>query len=295
MYLPNIQLYQPETLSDVSRLLAEHSPDVRILAGGTDLLVDLKTARINFNHIVSLNAVDKLKGIIIDDDGLHIGALTTISEFNRCSEVKDSVFYPIRDASTKMAALQVRNVATVGGNIVSAVPCADMPPILMVMNASVILWSPTGERSVPLDSFFVGPRNTQKKDAEILTQINVPVPAVNCGIAYERFALRDGNAIAVASVAAGLCLDSENIIQNIRLALGAVAPIPKLVQVIGSAFTGRPFNNETINEIVKLSVDAAQPITDIRGSIEYRKNIVGILTKRALVNAADRIRSGVVK
>ena len=132
MHIPNVELHQATTLDEASSLMARHAPDARLLAGGTDLLVDLKTGRVAVGHLVSLNRIDELRGISSTETGLRIGALTTITELTESTHVREN-FAPLLDAATQMAARQIRNMATVGGNVSCAVPCADLPPILTAM------------------------------------------------------------------------------------------------------------------------------------------------------------------
>ncbi len=192
MHIPDIELHQAASLDQAAAAMQRHAPDARLLAGGTDLLVDLKTGRVRVGHVISISRIDALRGISIEDAGLRIGALTTITQLDR-SPLLGERFAPIRDATGKLAAPQVRNAATVGGNIASAVPCADLPPILTAMHATVVLWSSGGQRDVPIEAFFTGPRQTVRRDDEMLTAVLVPKPPARFGAAYARFGLRDGN------------------------------------------------------------------------------------------------------
>jgi len=327
VYLPDVELHEAATLDEAAALMAHHAPDARLLAGGTDLLVDLKTGRVRYGHLVSLNRIDALHGISETSDTLRIGALTTVTQLDRSPIVRER-FSPILDATRKMAAPQVRNVATVGGNIASAVPCADLPPILTAMNASVALWSPTGQREVPLDAFFAGPRQTVRRHDEVLTAVLVPKPPPGFGAAYARFQLRDSNTIAVAAVAASLTLEvpptaseippttsvarasrpwrhrrdggatgssgrtaeSETTVREARIVLGAVSPTPKLVPDAGDMLVGSPLDEDVIERVSTAAIKAAEPISDVRGSAEFRCEIVGVMTRRALNTAYRRIK-----
>jgi carbon-monoxide dehydrogenase medium subunit len=287
VHVPTIELHEAGTLSEAAALLARYAPDVRLLAGGTDVLVDLKTARTATGHLITLQAIDELRGVTDTDSGLEIGAMATITELDRTPAVARS--YPvIRDATSRMAAPQVRNAATVGGNLAGAVPCADLPPVLLVSDASVVLWSPAGRRTVALDELLVGPRQTSLRPDELLEKVLVPTPPRGSGCAYARFALRDGNAIAVAAVAAGLLLDEDGTVREARIALGAVAPTPKLVESAAAALTGRAPDDEAVAKAAEAAMAAAEPISDVRGSAEYRRRLVGTLTCRAVAAAARR-------
>ena len=287
MYLPDIELHEATTLETTAAALARYAPDARLLAGGTDLLVDLKTGRVSVTHLVSISRLDSLRGVCETGDALHIGALTTVTQLSN-SPVVGQRFAPILDATTKMAAVQIRNVATVGGNIACAVPCADLPPVLTAMNASVLLWSPGGERRVPIEAFFTGPRETVRRNDEVLTAALVPKAPPGFGAAYARFGLRDGNTIAVAAVAAGLQLASDGTVQDARIVLGAVAPIPKLVESAGAVLIGQPPDEEAFARAGDAARQAAEPISDVRGSADFRRELVGVLTRRALTTAHQR-------
>jgi carbon-monoxide dehydrogenase medium subunit len=239
VYVPDVELHQAATLDEAATLLARYGPTARLLAGGTDLLVDLKTGRVSARHLVSLKRIDGLRGISKTGAELRIGALTTIAEIERSALVREE--YPaILDAASQMAARQIRNMATTGGNIACGVPCADLPPILTAMNASLALWSPGGEREVRLETFHTGARETVLRSNEVLTAIRVPQPPARFGAAYARFAQRDGNAIAVFRAAAAAARA------------------------------------------------AAEPITDVRGSADFRRELVEVLTRRALERALER-------
>ena len=287
MYVPDIELHEARSVNDAAELLTRYAPDVKLLAGGTDLLVDLKTGRIATKHLVSIRNVREMRGVSMEGDVLRIGARTTITELSRSSIVRDR-FAPLLDATRDMAAQQIRNIATVGGNLASAVSCADLPPILIVMQASVVLVSPNGQRTVPLEEFFAGVRRTVATNTEILTEILVPIPPERSGAAYARFALRDGNAIAVASVAAGIRFDEYGLISDARVVLGAVAPNPVMVDAAAETLRGSPPTDDAYERAAVAATEAARPISDIRGSAEFRRELVGVLTKRALTTARQR-------
>lgn len=289
MYMPDIDFHECRTLEEASTLMRRYAPQARFLAGGTDLLVDLKTGRIATAHLVSLNRIESLRGITMTDKGLRVGALASITDLNRSALVQRD-FAPLLDASRRMAAPPIRNAATVGGNIMCAVPCADLPPILMAMHAIVEVWSPERIRSVPLDTLLVGPRRTLLQDGEILVAVMVPKPPVGFGAAYERFGLREGNTIAVASVAASLRLDGQGTITHARIVLGAVAPIPKLAADAAESLIGRHADEDAFKKAARIAREAAQPISDVRGTALFRRDLVEVLTQRALVQARKRAR-----
>jgi len=289
VYLTDIVFHDAKTVEEAGALMAQYGTDARLLAGGTDLLVDLKTGRTRYGHVVSLIGIPSMRGITADENGLRIGALTTPNELAAHSVVRQR-YTPILDATSKLAAQQIRNMATVGGNIAGAIPSADLPPILMVMKASVVIWSPRGERSAPIESVFVGPRKTSLAPDEILTAITVPVPPSRFGAAFARFAQRRANACAVAGVAASVQFNTDDSIADARVALSAVAPTPLLVPEIGSTLVGQPANKEVFANAGEAAARAAIPISDLRGTAGFRAQIVTVLTRRALETATQRAR-----
>jgi CO/xanthine dehydrogenase FAD-binding subunit len=290
MRIAELALHEPASLAGAFQLLRE-LPSSRILAGGTDLLVDLKTGRTGAEHLVSLRHVPSLRGIERDGDSpapvaLRIGALTTIAQLER-SPLLLGPHAIIREAASQMAALQVRNIATIGGNLASAVPCADLPPVLGVLDAVVMVASAAGVRRIPLRDFFAGPRQTQIQHGEIVTAVHVPAAAMRSGAAFARLALRDGNAIAVASVAVCLTLDDRGTIRDLRMMLGAVAPVPKAVTAAEKELIGAGLA-EAQDLGPAIAMAAAEPISDLRASAGYRREVVGVLARRALGVAWNR-------
>lgn len=285
MHIPSIEVHKAASLEEASALLGRFAPDVRLLAGGTDVLVDLKSERIDVGHLVALGGIAKLRGVTQDAGGLRIGALTTLAELDR-SPLVTGANAALRDATSQMATPQVRNAATVGGNIAGAVPCADLPPILIAMKASALLWSAAGERSVALEDLIVGPRLTSLREGELLAAVTVPRAPARFGAAYSRFGLREANAIAVAGVAAGLELNDDQTVRGARIVLCAVAPVPKRVDA--GFLAGRVLDEAGLDRAAAAAMEAAEPISDLRGSAGYRRRLVGTLTRRALASARQR-------
>ena len=287
MILSQAEVHEASTLQQASELMARWGADARFLAGGTSLVVDLKTDRYRVGHVISINRIAALRGISPADGGIRIGALTTLNQV-ATSAVTRERFPVLIDAAREMGSPQIRNLGTVGGNIVGAVPCADMPPVLTVMHATVKLWSPKGQRVMPIESFFVGPRHTVRRDDEILTEIFVPDPPARFGAAYARFGLREANAIAVAAVAVGLSLREDGKIGEARICLNAVAATPKMVATAEQLLAGKPFDEAALDRAAEAAVETAEPISDLRGTADYRRHLVGIMTRRALVTANKR-------
>jgi carbon-monoxide dehydrogenase medium subunit len=269
-------------------LLAEHGPAVKVLAGGTDLLVDLKSAADGPDVVLDISRAADLKGIAMTDRGLRIGALATHSEIMRSSLVRELV--PVlADAAHTIGAVQTRNLGTLGGNLVTCVPSMDSGPALMALEAHVTLAGPRGERDLPLAELFVGPRKTALAPGELLAAIVVPSESLRKPCTFLKFGLRKGQALALVNVAASTWVDPERYaFVAPRIALGAVAPTVIRASRAEAYLDGRPITPEAMAEAGRIAATEAKPISDFRVSAEYRRELVAVLTRRALAAACAR-------
>jgi len=278
---------EPASVSEACSLLAEDPEGSLVFAGGTDILVDLKADLRRPGRLVSLGRISELEGIEIGTNGcLTIGAMTTVNQIARDEGIKKR-FPGINDAAMSLAAEQVRNQATVAGNLCMAVPSADMAPILLAHGAAMRVVSPDGERSVPLREFFVGPRQTVLDPTDIVVAIEVSAPAPGTGTSSIRQGGRVSLSLPMASAATVVVMDGK-ICREATVALGAVAPIPIVAIEAGKAVVGRELTEEILNEAAELSAAAAKPIDDIRATKEYRLELVKVLTRRVLLAAEAR-------
>jgi len=289
MSLLDIHFHEPCSLAEALQLLRKYE-DVRILAGGTDLLVDIKEGSEEARHLLSLQKIEELKGITGKNGFIRIGAMVTAYELVQHSLIQTNL-PALREAARSMASFQIRSMATIGGNIVSAVPSADLPPSLIAADASVTLVCLEGTRKVPLLEFFRGPRLCVCRGEEVLTEILVPISKDNTGISYQKVMLRRANALAVASVAAKITLKKAKI-EEAAIVLGAVAPAPLLALEASRSLQGKVPSDSLFSRAAVKAREESQPITDIRGSICYRKQIVEVLTQRALKEALARAQEG---
>lgn len=289
MSLLNIKLHEPHSLADALKLLRELE-DMRVLAGGTDLLVEIKEGSTEAKHLLSLQKINELKGIKIQNAHIRIGALVTPNELTLHPFIQKNL-PALSEAAGSMASFQIRSMATVGGNIVSAVPSADLPPSLIAADASVTLVCSEDTREVSLLEFFRGPRLSVCRGEEILTEIKIPIPEDNTGISYQKVMLRKANALAVASVAAKITLKNGKI-EKASVVLGAVAPTPLLALEASRNLQGKVPSDSLFQKAALIAKDESLPITDIRGSIWYRKQILEVLTQRALREAQKRAQEG---
>ena len=280
-----IEFHQPQSLTGALKLL-QKIKKARILAGGTDILVDLKQGVTEVKNLISLQKIKKLRGIEKKANSLRIGSMTTADEIASSSLIHQ-YFPALQEAAQSMASYQIRTMATIGGNIASAVPSADLPPPLMAAGASVELQSSHYSRYVLLSDFFTGPRETVCQPGEVLTLIDIPLPPPATGISFQKFSQREANALAVASVAARLTL-KEGLISKPVIVLGAVAPTPVVASAVSQFLISREPSEAVFQEAAFLARDESRPISDVRGSIWFRKELVHVLTRKALDEALKR-------
>lgn len=276
--------HRPRTMEEAFQLTAEFGQDCAFLAGGTELLPDYRRGREEAGHLVSLRDVPGLTEIRRDNGTLKIGAMVRLQDIVDSPEVREA-FPVLASACATIGGSQVRHQGTIGGNFCRAVPCADTPPACIVGGATVCLMSANGERRLDAVEFFLGPRATALDTGEIMTAVEIPAQPADSGASYRRFALRKGQALAVAAVAARLTIDSDTITEA-RIALGAVAPVPLFAAECSAALAGKPVAGDVFADAARIAAEESQPISDIRGTAEYRRYLVNVLTHRALGDAA---------
>jgi len=273
-------------------LLAEHGPSVKVLAGGSDLLVDLKLMPDGPKAVVDISRAADLKHIAITDQGLSIGALATHSEIMRSPIIK-KLFPALVDAAHTIGAVQTRNLGTLGGNLVTAVPSLDSGPTLIALEAQVVILGPAGRRRLPLADFFTGPRKTDLKPGELLIEILIPKKNLGKPASFQKFGLRKGQALALVNVAASVWLKGEKSrFAEPRIALGAVAPTVIRAPQAEAYLEGRAATPEAMAEAGRIAAGEGKPISDFRASAEYRRELIAVLTRRALENACALARAG---
>ena len=285
MYLTGIRIHSPKTVAEALGLLAGLK-NARILAGGTDILVELKQGLTKAGDLISLKNVQELKGIEKKGKTIRIGAATTPLKIHSSALIRQH-FPALAEAARSMASAQIRALATIGGNIASAVPSADLPPSLIATDATVELRCAESAREIPLLEFFTGPRETVCRKEELLASIRIPLPPPNTGISYKKFTLREANALAVASAASRLTLKNKRM-EKVTVVLGAVAPTPVVAQKIAGFLQGKTPSQEIFEEAVPLAAEESKPISDIRGSAWFRKELIRVLTLRSLAEALER-------
>jgi CO/xanthine dehydrogenase FAD-binding subunit len=274
-------------------LLGQYGDRVRVLAGGTDLLVELKTAERVPEIVVDVSRVPELSCIERTEEGLKIGALATHTAIASSPLVR-STCAAVAQAANAIGAVQTRNAGTIGGNLMTCVPSMDSGPPLLALDASVVLASERGARRLALCEFFVGPRRTAARPDELLTQILIPAASLCKPMTFLKFGLRRGQALALVNVAAGFfCDDGFPVFRSPRIALGAVAPTVIRASAAEQSLQDRPVDSRAIREAAEIAAMEASPIDDFRASASYRRSLIAVLVRRALEEA--RLQSSASK
>jgi carbon-monoxide dehydrogenase medium subunit len=287
MVLPDFTYHKPETLKEAIRLLEESNDNV-LMAGGTDLLVELKKGLRNHEHVISLSGIAVLKMISKNDHEIFIGSGITHNELI-ASAIISADLPALADAASKIGSDQVRNSGTIGGNLCTAASCCDTAPILIALNARLEIADTTGVRTLPLKDFFVFNKKTILKKGEIVTRIIIPRLSEETGAHYEKFGLREAGSISVVSVAAMVKLH-EGTVTDGCIVIGAVAPQPKISNAATGLLKDKKVSDlfessPVLDEIGQAAADDSIPIDDIRGGAKYRRDILKVLTRRAIVKA----------
>lgn len=292
MLLPKFDYSKPKTVEEVCSLLSKYKEKARVIAGGTDLLIKMKDKSLTPQYLIGLTGVTDLNYIEYKGtEGLRIGALATINSIVHSPAVKERFGY-LSDAAARMATPQVRNMGTVGGNLCSAAPSADLAPPLIALGAKLKLQSIKGNRIVALEDFFVGPGQTVLEADEILCEIQVPNQPPSTGGAYWKLSQRSAVDIAAVGVAASVTLGERGVCHDVKIVLGAVAPTPMRAKRAEEAIKGKRPEDGPISEAVRLAKEEACPISDVRSCSDYRTEMVGVLTRRALRQALERAKPG---
>ena len=280
-----------KTVSEAVALLDEKGDKARILAGGTDLIVQAREGRRSLDWIIDIKSIPDVNELDYDSDtGLTLGAAVP------CYRIYDDAAicnaYPgLVDATKIIGGTAIQGRAGVGGNLCNASPAADCIPPLIVLNATCVIAGPNGERELPVEDFCTGPGQTVLGKGEILVSLKIPAPQQNSSSYYLRFIPRNEMDIAVVGAGASVVLDDDKQrIVSARIALGAVAPTPLFAEEASALLTDKEISDDVINEAAQAAQAIARPISDMRGTAEQRTHLVGVLTRRALNGAIQRVR-----
>jgi carbon-monoxide dehydrogenase medium subunit len=281
--------HEPTSLREAVELGARFGADGRFLAGGTDLLIQIRRGQVAPRHLVSLHRVPGLDTIELDG-GLTLGALVTHRQLERTPGFGGALA-ALREGAEVVGGHQIRNVATVGGNIVNASPAADVVPVLLALDATVTCVGAAGERRLPLESFASGPGVTARRADELLTRVRAPALLPHSATAFLKAGRRRAMEISLVCVAVRLTLDaSRERCVEARIALGAVAPITLRARAAERGLENRSLTDQALAEAGRTAAGECQPITDVRASARYRALLVAALVPRALARCRERIR-----
>ena len=281
------ELLLPGSVDECVKALAQGASDAKLLAGGTDLLPQLKNGLLKPARVIDLSGVARLRTIEAGNgQGLRVGSAVTARtlELDRAVRAK---YLSLAESGALVGSVQVRNLATLGGNICNAAPSADMAPPLLALDAEAVITGPKGERRVPIGAFFTGVRRTVLAPDELLVELVVPNPGPHSGGNYLRHTPRRELDIAVVGVASQLTL-ANGVCTKARIALAAVAPVPLRATAAEQALQGQAVTQDLIKRAADLAVEAARPIGDQRGSADFRRHLVRVLTRRTLTTALAR-------
>ena len=280
-----------KSVDEAVALLAEKNGSARVLSGGTDLLVALREGRLSTELVVDVKQVPELAEMTFDpSSGLVLGAAVSCQRMYDDDTV--AAAYPgLMDSAHLIGGVQIQGRASLGGNLCNASPAADGIPALIAHAAVCTVAGPNGRRDVAVEDFCVAPGRTVLEPGEFLVNMRMPAPKPGFGAAYLRFIPRNEMDIAVVGVGASVQLSADGTtFQHARIALAAVAPRPLFVPEAGESLAGKSVNEESMAQAAELAQLAATPITDMRGTAEFRKHIVGVLTRRTLAKAVERAR-----
>jgi aerobic carbon-monoxide dehydrogenase medium subunit len=283
------EYHAPSTIDEATALLTKLGEDAKVLSGGQSLIPLMKLRLANPAHLIDINAIPGLSGIREADGFLRIGALTRESDLEE-SEIVRTRYPLLHDTSKVIADPIVRNLATVGGNLAHGDPANDHPATMLALGAEIVAVGPKGERRMPIATFFTGPFETGLKPDEILVEIRVPVPPARSGGAYLKLERKVGD-FATAAVAVQVTLGANGACEQAGIGLTNVGLTPIKATKAEASLKGKALDESAIKQASELAAQAAEPSADLRGSVEYKKDLVRVLTARALRKAVERAGS----
>ncbi|HIF73271.1 MAG TPA: xanthine dehydrogenase family protein subunit M [Dehalococcoidia bacterium] len=286
--MPNFDYEAPTSLESALEMLARPG-EVRPLVGGTDVIDQLKSNRRNADIVIDLKRIPELLNIEANGSGLRIGSAVSCTDVHNFT-AENGGYPALSESADLVGSIHIQNRASVGGNVCNAAPSADTIPALLIHEAIAHTVSASGAREIPLIDFFAGPGQTVLQKGEILKELVLPAPSANTASAYLRFIPRNEMDIAVAGVGSLIEVDpSSGVVTKARIALASVAPTPVRAYAAEEFLEGTVIDAAAIDETADLAVGSAVPITDVRGSAEYRKELIRVLTKRTLNICLERL------
>ncbi|MCX5804803.1 MAG: FAD binding domain-containing protein [Proteobacteria bacterium] len=285
------EYFKPQTIEEAIKLM-EKLEDARFIAGGTDVLVLLRQKKIAPKNLISLRNIKDLSGIE-GKDGLWIGSSATHNDIVNHAFIRQ-YYSALYDAASNIGSRQIRNVATIGGNICNAAPSADTACPLLVLDTKVIIKASSVEREVDIDAFFLGPNKTALEKNELVKGFQMPVFGDNTGSAYIKHTRRQAMDLPILGIAARIIVEKEGeslLCRDARIAMGVVAPRPIRARKAEEALKDRIISEALLTEVGEIAASEATPRDSFRGEAWYRKEMVKVLTKRAILKAIERIKN----
>lgn len=285
--MQRFDLYRASSPAEAAAIFRERGEGGLFLAGGTDLLVQIKEAHRPVRYVVSLNTMEGLDGIAEEHGGLLIGARSRMAQVAAHPTVVQR-FSALADGAGVVGSIQTRHMATIGGNVCNAAPSADTSPPLAVLDATLEVMGAAGEREISIGDFWTGPGRTVLQPGELVTRIRLPRPGERSGSHYQRHTPRKVMDIAAVGTAVYLELDAEGTCTLARVALGAVAPTVIRAPQTEALLTGKRVDEAVASQAGSMAASEARPISDQRGSAEFRRHLVGVMTKQSVLRALER-------
>lgn len=281
--------FEPATLDEAITLLGRYNGTANLLAGGTDLLVEIKEQLRRPDHVINIKKIPGMDRLRFDPaTGLKFGSLVTAREIETSPDVRRD-YRGLAQAASEVGSIQVRNRATIVGNICRASPSADTLPPLIADGAVITMFGPAGERRLALEDFFVGPGKTVLAGNEIVTGIDIPAVAPRSASVYIKHGRRKAMELATVGVAVSLTLDGA-VCRRIRIVLGAVAPTPIRAKKAEAMVQDHVLDEALIEAAAETAMEESRPISNIRGSAAYRREMVRVLTARAIRQAREQVQ-----
>jgi CO/xanthine dehydrogenase FAD-binding subunit len=288
--MPEIRYEAPTSIPEAIRLM-QADPSASVMAGGTDLLVQFRAGMKQPSAFIDIKRIPDLVRFSIDSSGLQLGAAVAAAELGESAEFK-RLWPGIAEAAALIGSTQIQGRSSLGGNLCNASPAADTTCPLIVNHAECVIAGPSGQRTIPVEQFILAPGKTVLARGEFLVTIRVPRPKPHTADAYLRLTPRSEMDIAVVGSAVSLTLDAHGVCTAARVALSAVAPTPVFVPDAAQALIGSRLDDEALSRAAAAASVTARPIDDKRGTIAYRRQIAGVLTKRAAAIACRRVKGG---
>ncbi len=280
----------PASVAAAVQILAKHNGSARPLAGGTDLIDQIRTGRLRPEVVVDLKKIPELNVVALSGDGLRLGAAVPCHKVYHDAKICEA-YAALPDSARIIGGIQIQSRASIGGNLCNSGPAADSIPSLIALGAQAVIAGPQGERTVPVESFCTGPGKNVLKAGEFLVELRFPPRPPHSGSHYRRFIPRNEMDIAVVGVAASVVLDAahEKFV-SARIALGAVGPTPLFAKDAGDLLAGQKVGDDALARAAAAARSIAKPIDDMRGTVEFRLHVTEVLTRRVLEEAVQRAK-----